>query len=95
MNIIFLSEYQIRPSLHKVANSLCANPVNTKYLYNICTILDQRLRRWSNIVQMLYKYFVFTGKFIPDRQGKNRLTINNYCQHRVAAALRVRPISHF
>ena len=20
------------------------------------------LRRWSNIVQMLYKYFVFTGK---------------------------------
>ena len=31
------------------------NPVNTKHWYNICTMLDQRRRRWSNIVQMLYK----------------------------------------
>ena len=36
-------------------------PVNTKHLYNICTTLAQRLRRWTNIVQMLYKYFVFPG----------------------------------
>ena len=36
-------------------------PVNTKKLYNICTMLDQRLRRWANVVQMLYKCFVFTG----------------------------------
>ena len=36
-------------------------PVNTKHLYNICTTLVQRLRRCSNIVQMLYKCFVFTG----------------------------------
>ena len=42
---------------HKVIN-----PVNTKHLYNICTASAQRLRRWSNIVQMLYKCFVFTGK---------------------------------
>ena len=34
------------------------SPVNTKHLNNICTMLDQRLRRWSNIVQMLYKCFV-------------------------------------
>ena len=37
------------------------NPANTKHLYNICTTLVQRLRRWSNIVHMLYKCFVVTG----------------------------------
>ena len=31
------------------------------HLYNICTMLAQRLRRWANIVQMLYKCFVFAG----------------------------------
>ena len=36
-------------------------PENTKFLCNICPTLGQRLRRWFNIVQMLYKYFVFTG----------------------------------
>ena len=39
-------------------------PANTNYLYNICTMLDQRLRRCSNIVQMLYKCFVFLGNSI-------------------------------
>ena len=29
-------------------------PASARYLYNICTILDQRLRRWSNIVRILY-----------------------------------------
>ena len=28
-------------------------PVNTKKLYNICTVLDQRRRRWADVVQML------------------------------------------
>ena len=37
------------------------NPVNTKHLYNICTMLGQRRRRWPNVVQMLYKCFVFAG----------------------------------
>ena len=32
--------------------------VNTKHLYNLCTTLAQRLRRCSNIVQMLYTSFV-------------------------------------
>ena len=36
-----------------------AIPANRKHLYNNCTMTDQRLRRWSDIVQMLYKYFVF------------------------------------
>ena len=35
--------------------------VNTKHLYNINTTLVQRLRRWSNIVKILYKCFVFTA----------------------------------
>ena len=29
-------------------------PANRKHLYNMCTLLDQRRRRWFNIVQMLY-----------------------------------------
>ena len=32
-----------------------------KYLYNMCTMLDQRRRRRANVVHMLYKYFVFAG----------------------------------
>ena len=36
-------------------------PVHTKHLYNICTMLDQRRRRWAGIVQMSYKCFVFAG----------------------------------
>ena len=38
-----------------------SNPANTKHLYNICTMLDQRRRRWAVVVQMLYKCFVFAG----------------------------------
>ena len=34
-------------------------PVNAKHLYSICTMLDQRRRRWANVVQILYKCFVF------------------------------------
>ena len=37
-------------------------PANTKHLYNICTMLDQRRRRWADVVQMLYKCFVFAGE---------------------------------
>ena len=38
------------------APAMCA-----KHWYTICTTSAQRLRRWSNIVQMVYKCFVFTG----------------------------------
>ena len=34
-------------------------PQQTWKLYNICTILDQRRRRWADVVQMLYNCFVF------------------------------------
>ena len=33
-------------------------PVSTKHLNNICTMLDQRRRRWVDIVQMFYKCFL-------------------------------------
>ena len=36
-----------------------AMPVKTKHWYSICTMLDQRRRRWADVVQMLYKRLVF------------------------------------
>ena len=39
-------------------------PANTKHLYNICTMLAQRRRRWADVVQMLYKCFVFAGMWV-------------------------------
>ena len=35
------------------------NSVNRKHLYSICTMLDQRWRRWAGVVQMLYKFWGF------------------------------------
>ena len=35
------------------------HPANTKHLYDVFTMLDQRRRRWAGVVQMLYKCFVF------------------------------------
>ena len=43
------------------SNCIKCIPANTEHLYNICTTSAQRLRRWSNIVQMLHKCFVFAG----------------------------------
>ena len=37
---------------------------NTKYLYNICTMLDQRQRCFADVVEMLYKCFVFAGSYL-------------------------------
>ena len=39
------------------------SPADTKHLYNICTTTAQHFRRWSSIVQMLYKCFVSAGSF--------------------------------
>ena len=41
---------------------------NTKHLYNICTMLDQRRRRWADVVQMLYKCFVFDGMLLQSNK---------------------------
>ena len=45
-------------------HAFTGNQENTKHLDTICTMSAQRLRRWSNIVQMVYKGFVFAGKMV-------------------------------
>ena len=57
----FDSVMQVNNSNNCLLYKKAATPANTKHLYNICTTSAQRLRRWSNIVQMLYKCFVLTG----------------------------------
>ena len=37
-----------------------AYPANTKHLYNICTMLDRRRRRWADVVQC-YTNVLFAG----------------------------------
>ena len=62
-------------------NVSSVNPANTNHLYDICTVLDQRRRRWADVVQMLYKCFVFAGDgrgehalfFLDDRRTQNVL----------------------
>ena len=36
-------------------------PANIKHFYNICTMSDQRRRRWADVVQLLCKSFAFAG----------------------------------
>ena len=38
-------------------------------------MFDQRRRRWSDVVQMLYKYFVFAGKMRARRDKHLRQSI--------------------
>ena len=49
----------MRSMRHPIEKNGC--PANTKHLYNIYTTSAQRLRRWSNILQMIYKCFMFTA----------------------------------
>ena len=55
------SSLQIYLSLSLITSEI---PANTWHLYNICTMLDQRRRRWAYVVQMLYKCFVFAGMLL-------------------------------
>ena len=59
-------------SINTTPASVSSFPANTKHLHNICTMLNQRLRRWSNIVQMLCRCFVFTGLLWMERMGTAR-----------------------
>ena len=65
--IVVISNFNEVPALHRNIKSpqvynlvTYDDPTNTKHLYNMCITSAQRLRRWSNIVHMLYKCFVFT-----------------------------------
>ena len=48
--------------LVQCGDNLLNYPENTKHLYNICTTLAQRLRCWTNVVQMLCKCLVFASR---------------------------------
>ena len=52
------------------------DPANTKHLYEICTMLELRRRRWTDIVQMLYKSFVFAGRWAENMEETNSSTKN-------------------
>ena len=67
-----LYHIRLHGGYHCLSSVISADPANTKHLYNICTTSAQRLRRWSNIVQMLYKCFVFSGVMV------NFVTINPF-----------------
>ena len=48
----------------------------TQHIYNICTMLDQRRRLWADVVQMLYKCFVFAGHCGAKPKCSNYLCAN-------------------
>ena len=52
------------PLVSVVCTKICqrCNLTNIKHFSNICTTAAQSLRRWTNMVQMLYKCFVSAGK---------------------------------
>ena len=52
-------------------------PVNTKHLYNICTMLDQRRGCWAAAVQMLYTCFVFAVMFSREIHHPHRILVVN------------------
>ena len=54
-------------TVHKPPRISHCCPANTKHLNNICTTSAQRLRRWANIVQLVYKCFALTGWFNAGR----------------------------
>ena len=54
------------------------NPANTKHLYNIHTMLDQRRRRWADLVEVLCKCFVFLiGKITAIKSGLSRHVLSH------------------
>ena len=44
--------------------------------YNICTMFDQRRGRCADVVQMLYKCFVFAGTSRELWQQRSRLVVD-------------------
>ena len=69
--------------------ALAKSPVNTKHLYNICTMLDQRRRRWSDVVQILYKCFcVCWGTLCLPSKRKRLTTVSaTLAQHQANTGL--------
>ena len=54
-------------------------PSKHKTLYDICTMLDQRRRRWADVVQMSYKCFVFAGRLLLGVDLQRLLANDGWC----------------
>ena len=57
------SNQSINQSINDIWKKIFHNENPTKHLYSICAMLDQRRRRWADVIQMLCKCFVFVGNF--------------------------------
>ena len=53
---------------------------NTKHLYNICTMLDQRRRCWADVVQNVIQMFVFAGQVEAARRKIMKPVWNFKCK---------------
>ena len=60
--LLFTANDPDKPPNSHVLRAPRHNPVSAKHLYNICTMLDQRRRRWTDVVQMLYKILCWLGR---------------------------------
>ena len=63
--MLLLRKNQYLTRYLKILKFIRPIPANTKH--NICTTSAQRLRRWSNIVQMFYRCFVFAGMCLVNK----------------------------
>ena len=57
----FTKQHTFDGKMHNTSCRPATIPANTKYLYSVYTMLSQRRRRWTDVVSMLYKCFVFAG----------------------------------
>ena len=57
------------------------NPANTKHLYNIWTMLNQRRRRFAVVVQMLYNIIdiVFFKSFLSNKHTNHLVVKETAC----------------
>ena len=53
----------------ELVDKIKARPVNTKHLNSIYTMLDKGRRGWGDVVQMLYRYFVFAGRGFTNKMA--------------------------
>ena len=68
------------------AIKLYAIPANTKHSYNICTMLDQRRRRWVYAVQMLCKCLVVAG-IVANSRVRSPLWLSGFKETNVSSLL--------
>ena len=50
MDTIFMLITQLQGQCYATGHNVAKPPANTTHLYNICTMCDQRRRRWADVV---------------------------------------------